>query len=116
MFNKLIDEYVHNSCTALTFATVNRAAMLKMGKEALSLFAGALADTDNAAQRIGSGLAAQVGMVGPMSTILMGVLLLGEPFTGWVVAGTLLVLAMYAVMVTFSRGGYAAFVLALLTM
>ena len=45
-----------------------------------------------AIERIGSGLAAQMGMVGPMSTITMGVLLLGEPFTAWVVAGTLLVL------------------------
>jgi drug/metabolite transporter (DMT)-like permease len=44
-------------------------------------------------ERIGSGLAAQSGMVGPMSTILMGVLILGESFTGWVVAGTVLVLA-----------------------
>ena len=41
-----------------------------------------------AIERIGSGLASQVGMVGPMSTITMGVLLLGEPFTPWVVAGT----------------------------
>ncbi|WP_342618471.1 DMT family transporter [Rhodoferax sp. GW822-FHT02A01] len=46
-----------------------------------------------AIERIGSGLASQVGMVGPMSTITMGVLLLGEPFTGWVVVGTVLVLA-----------------------
>ena len=44
-----------------------------------------------AIERIGAGLAAQTGMVGPMSTILMGVLLLGEPFTGWVAAGTVLV-------------------------
>lgn len=43
-------------------------------------------------ERIGAGAAAQVGMVGPMSTILMGVGLLGEPFTGWIVAGTALVL------------------------
>jgi len=28
-----------------------------------------------------------------MSTILMGVLLLGEPFTAWVAAGTALVIA-----------------------
>ena len=35
MTNKLIDETVHNSCTTLTFATANRAAMQKMGKEAL---------------------------------------------------------------------------------
>ena len=45
-----------------------------------------------AIERIGATLAAQAGMVGPMSTVLMGVWLLGEPFTGWVVAGTLLVL------------------------
>jgi drug/metabolite transporter (DMT)-like permease len=50
-----------------------------------------------AIERIGSGLAAQVGMVGPMSTIIMGVLLLDEPFTVWVVAGTVLVLAGVAV-------------------
>ena len=42
-------------------------------------------------------LAAQVGMVGPMSTMLMGVLLLGEPFTVWLVCGTGLVLAGVAV-------------------
>ena len=46
-----------------------------------------------AIERIGAGLAAQTGMVGPMSTILMCVLLLGEPFTGWVAAGTALVVA-----------------------
>ena len=32
-------------------------------------------------------------MVGPMATIAMGALLLDEPFTGWVLAGTVLVLA-----------------------
>jgi len=46
-----------------------------------------------AIERVGAGAAAQAGMVGPLSTILMGVWLLGEPFTGWVVAGTVLVLA-----------------------
>jgi drug/metabolite transporter (DMT)-like permease len=46
-----------------------------------------------AIERIGAPLAAQCGMVGPMSTILLGVWLLGEPFTGWVIVGTLLVLA-----------------------
>jgi drug/metabolite transporter (DMT)-like permease len=46
-----------------------------------------------AIERIGPTLAAQTGMIGPMSTILMGVLILGEPFTAWVAAGTLLVLA-----------------------
>jgi drug/metabolite transporter (DMT)-like permease len=46
-----------------------------------------------AIERIGAPLAAQCGMVGPMSTILLGVVVLGEPFTGWVIAGTVLVLA-----------------------
>jgi drug/metabolite transporter (DMT)-like permease len=46
-----------------------------------------------AIERIGAGLAAQVGMVGPMSTMLMGVLLLDEPFTAWLVAGTVLVIS-----------------------
>jgi drug/metabolite transporter (DMT)-like permease len=46
-----------------------------------------------AIERIGAPMAAQCGMVGPMSTIILGVLVLGEPFTGWVVVGTLLVLA-----------------------
>ena len=46
-----------------------------------------------AIERIGAGLAAQTGMIGPMSTIAMGVLILGEPFNGWIVAGTVLVLS-----------------------
>jgi len=54
-----------------------------------------------AIERIGAGLTAQVGMVGPMSTILMGVWLLGEPFTPWIAAGTVLVVAGIFV---FSRG------------
>ena len=46
-----------------------------------------------AIERIGASLAAQTGMVGPLSTILMGVVILGEPFTAWVAAGTVLVIA-----------------------
>jgi drug/metabolite transporter (DMT)-like permease len=46
-----------------------------------------------AIERIGASLAAQTGMIGPMSTILMSVLILGEPFTAWVAAGTVLVVA-----------------------
>jgi drug/metabolite transporter (DMT)-like permease len=46
-----------------------------------------------AIERIGATLAAQTGMIGPLSTILMGVVVLGEPFTAWVAAGTALVLA-----------------------
>ena len=46
-----------------------------------------------AIERIGAAVAAQTGMIGPLSTILMGVVILGEPFTVWIAAGTLLVLA-----------------------
>jgi len=46
-----------------------------------------------AIERVGAPVAAQTGMVGPLSTIIMGIAILGEPFTGWIVAGTVLVLA-----------------------
>lgn len=46
-----------------------------------------------AIERIGPGLTAQTGMIGPMATILMGVVLLDEPLNGWVIAGTVLVVA-----------------------
>jgi drug/metabolite transporter (DMT)-like permease len=46
-----------------------------------------------AIERIGATLTAQAGTVGPLSTILMAVIILGEPFTPWVAAGTALVLA-----------------------
>ena len=46
-----------------------------------------------AIERIGSSLTAQTGMIGPLATILLGVLILGEPFTAWVAAGTVGVLA-----------------------
>ena len=54
-----------------------------------------------AIERIGASMAAQTGMIGPMSTILLGVVLLGEPFTAWVAAGSVLVIAGIFV---FSRG------------
>jgi drug/metabolite transporter (DMT)-like permease len=44
-------------------------------------------------ERVGASMAAQAGTIGPVSTILMAAVLLGEPFTGWVVIGTVLVLA-----------------------
>ncbi len=44
-------------------------------------------------KRIGSSLAAQVGMLGPVSTIVLSVWLLDEPMGLWQGAGTLLVLA-----------------------
>ncbi|MBV8037370.1 DMT family transporter [Roseateles sp.] len=43
--------------------------------------------------RIGAPLSSQVGMVGPMSTVLMGYAILGEPMNGWIALGTVLVLA-----------------------
>ena len=46
-----------------------------------------------AIERIGASMTAQTGMVGPMSTILMGVVILGEPFTVWIAAGSALVVA-----------------------
>jgi drug/metabolite transporter (DMT)-like permease len=54
-----------------------------------------------AIERIGPAITAQTGMIGPLSTILMGVLILGEPFTAWIAAGTVLVIAGIFV---FSRG------------
>ncbi len=45
-----------------------------------------------AIERIGAPLAAQTGMIGPMSTILMGVFILGEPLNAWIIVGTVLVL------------------------
>ncbi|MCW5641009.1 MAG: DMT family transporter [Rhodoferax sp.] len=55
-----------------------------------------------AVERIGASLAAQAGMVGPMATIALGALLLGESFTVGVAAGTALVIAGIYV---FSRAG-----------
>ncbi|HYF19488.1 MAG TPA: DMT family transporter [Ramlibacter sp.] len=46
-----------------------------------------------AVERLGATTTAQTGMVGPLSTIAMGAVLLGEPFTGWTAAGTVLVIA-----------------------
>jgi drug/metabolite transporter (DMT)-like permease len=46
-----------------------------------------------AIERIGATLTAQTGMLGPVATILMGVVWLDEPLNGWIIAGTALVLA-----------------------
>ena len=45
-----------------------------------------------AVERLGPSLASQVGMIGPLSTILMGVWLLDEQLNAWMVAGTSLVM------------------------
>jgi drug/metabolite transporter (DMT)-like permease len=54
-------------------------------------------------KRIGPSLAAQVSMLGPVSTIVLSVCLLGEPMGLWQGIGTLLVLG--GVLVVGSRGG-----------
>ena len=46
-----------------------------------------------AIERIGASMTAQTGMLGALSTILMGVVILKEPFTVWIAAGTVLVIA-----------------------
>ena len=45
-----------------------------------------------AIERIGPALTSQIGMIGPMSTLTMGSLLLNEPFNVWTLMGTALVL------------------------
>ena len=45
-----------------------------------------------AVERIGAATASQAGMVGPVSTLFLGALILGEPITQWQLAGTSLVL------------------------
>ena len=44
-------------------------------------------------RRIGSGPASQIGMIGPVSTIVLSLLILHEPMGPWQIAGTLLVVA-----------------------
>ena len=46
-----------------------------------------------AIHRVGPSVAAQAGIIGPLSTIFLSVLILGEPFTPWLAAGTVLVLS-----------------------
>lgn len=46
-----------------------------------------------AVQRIGAATASQAGMIGPVSTLFLGYLVLGEPVTAVQLAGTCLVLA-----------------------
>ena len=58
-----------------------------------------------AIERIGPVLTAQVGILGPLATIAMGIVLLGEPFTPWLMAGTVLVVAGIYL---FSRAGRRA--------
>ncbi|NBS75937.1 MAG: DMT family transporter [Betaproteobacteria bacterium] len=45
-----------------------------------------------AIERIGAALTSQTGMVGPLSTLTLGVWVLGEPLNAWIGLGTVLVL------------------------
>jgi drug/metabolite transporter (DMT)-like permease len=45
-----------------------------------------------AIQRVGAPITAQTGIIGPVSTVFLSVLILDEPFTPWAAAGTALVL------------------------
>lgn len=45
-----------------------------------------------AIERVGAPVAAQTGSIGPLSTIFLSILILGEPFTVWLAAGTVLVM------------------------
>jgi drug/metabolite transporter (DMT)-like permease len=58
-----------------------------------------------AIERIGPAMASQVGMIGPIFTILLGVVILGEPFTASIAAGAALVVAG---ILLFTRAGRAA--------
>jgi drug/metabolite transporter (DMT)-like permease len=49
--------------------------------------------TMTAVQRVGAGVASQAGMIGPVSTLFLGAIILGEPVTSWQLAGTALVLS-----------------------
>jgi len=46
-----------------------------------------------AIERIGPAMASQIGMIGPIFTILLGVIILAEPFTGLIAVGAVLVVA-----------------------
>ena len=49
--------------------------------------------TMTAVQKIGAPTASQAGMIGPISTLFLGALILGEPITAVQLGGTALVLA-----------------------
>ncbi|MEG0411855.1 MAG: DMT family transporter [Comamonas sp.] len=61
-----------------------------------------------AIERIGAGMTAQTGMIGPLSTILMGVWLLDEQLNVWMVAGTSLVMVGIFVFTRWARKTGAA--------
>ncbi|QCB48398.1 DMT family transporter [Hydrogenophaga sp. PAMC20947] len=86
----------------LAFAVAPEVIQLSLLNAVLCTFAPVLM-VMMAIERIGAGLAAQTGMIGPMSTILMGVVILGEPFNGWIVVGTVLVMVGVFLVTRFGR-------------
>ena len=56
-----------------------------------------------AIERVGAATAASAGIVGPLSTIAMGIAVLDEPFSGWIIVGTALVLGSIALLARHSR-------------
>ncbi|MBV8910072.1 MAG: EamA family transporter, partial [Gammaproteobacteria bacterium] len=46
-----------------------------------------------AIERVGAPIVAQTGNIGPLATIFLSIILLDEPFTVWLAAGTALVLS-----------------------
>jgi drug/metabolite transporter (DMT)-like permease len=56
-----------------------------------------------AIERVGPAITAQAGMIGPISTILMSLWLLDEPFTPWLAAGTLCVMVGVTMMARIKR-------------
>lgn len=46
-----------------------------------------------AVERVGAAVTSQFGMIGPLSTVALGYVILGEPITPWMFAGTALVLS-----------------------
>ena len=88
------------ACIAQFFILRPVSALVQpMGVYGLSLVNGILCTvmpvfmTMAAVERIGAGAASQAGMIGPVSTLFLGALLLGEPVTSWQLAGTALVIA-----------------------
>lgn len=61
-----------------------------------------------AIERIGAGRASMASMVGPVATIALAVVFLGEPVSGWQMAGTALVLAGVYVLTLPAKGQSAA--------
>jgi len=58
-----------------------------------------------AIERVGPALTSQVGMIGPLSTIVLSVLILGEPLNIWIALGTTLVIGGIYLVTKFGQKG-----------